>query len=199
VSGLTRGGAILVIFTLMTALTGVAWASPHRADAGDGRGDVARPRRRMGAGRMANLRSATRSFAPLPGIPSAAAALAARVANHAAVTAADPGVVGVSAFQPTSAGAPRARRAAAAAMEVTATVTAAAALQLPSFSSPGDPRALTSPFGTKPLHAAVHLALPISLTMVVLVFLIAQSQIDRREPKLTRAQLGRDDDTMSFE
>ena len=38
------------------------------------------------------------------------------------------------------------------------------------------------------LQAAMHMTVPIGLGLLVLLFVILQSQIDRRDPKLARAQ-----------
>jgi hypothetical protein len=58
---------------------------------------------------------------------------------------------------------------------------------------------LSSPLGGRTLTAAVHLVLPIAVGAVVLLFLFAQAQIDKRDPKLTGAPIRREDDGMSFE
>jgi hypothetical protein len=233
VGGLRRGGAVLVAFTLLTAITGVAGAADRAATAHhDARGDAAgrariaerRRDHRTAADRRQDLRSGTwhlprgpgvipgTRLAPLPArrrVPASPAGPAAGPpvtgrptvtgAGAAAAAAANRGVAGSSAVQPAQparSGSARSRRAKAAAGALAA---AGAALPAPWFLSPGALGALSSGFGSKPLHAAVHLALPIALTIAVLLFLIVQAQIDKRDPKLTRAPIDRDDDGMSFE
>ena len=61
------------------------------------------------------------------------------------------------------------------------------------------PSPASSPLGGRTLKAAVHLVLPIAVGAVVLLFLFAQAQIDKRDPKLTGAPIRREDDGMSFE
>jgi hypothetical protein len=49
-----------------------------------------------------------------------------------------------------------------------------------------------------PLKAATRLSIPVALAVLVGVFLVAQAQLGRRDPKLVEAPHDRDEDGLSF-
>jgi hypothetical protein len=209
----------------MLALTGVAGASPHHGagvDGRDGRGrhhqarnearhdraDAADANHDRSRGAAASpepkaLRSA--QMAPVAGTPTAPAALA-----PAAPPVVTPAVVGspvvVKAAQRSARALFRGGPSRVIpigpkppALRLSRATPVAGAGSAPWYLSLGAGLPLSSAFGHGELRAVVRLSLPIALAGIVLVFLILQAQIDKRDPKLTEAPIRRSDDGMSFE
>lgn len=57
---------------------------------------------------------------------------------------------------------------------------------------------VSSPIGSGPLRAATRLSIPIVLGLIVLVYLVFQTQLGKREPKLAQAPAHRDHDSLPF-